>query len=393
MFESLKLSEKKLAEEIVDTIADVCRHREVVLHEPIFNGNEKKYLDECITSTMVSYLGEYVDSFEKTLAEICGSKFAVAVCNGTLALELGLHLVGVKPNDEVITPAFSFVATANSINSLSAIPHFIDIEPKTLGLCPTALLTRLETMCEKRSFGLVNRETGRRIAAVIPMHCFGIPCRIEEIVEICKSFSIPVVEDAAEGLGSFCGETHVGCFGDVGALSFNGNKIVTTGGGGAIITNDEETALLARRLSTTAKVPHKWEIKHDLPAFNLRMPNLNAAVGCAQLEQLDGFISKKRQLHSKYKNNLSTFPNIRLLDEPIGCRSNYWLNTMILSKDILGLRDFILERTNLRGISTRPAWNLLNEIPHYVSCPTDSLFFSREYVKRAINLPSSANVL
>lgn len=292
--------------ETIDFVRELYNEPEefIPLHEPRFYGNEKKYLLEAIDSTFVSSVGEFVNRFEKMMTEITGAKYAVALVNGTAALHIGLKLAGVKQNDEVLSQPLTFVATANAISYEKAIPHFIDVDEDTLGLSPTALKKRLEDVAEIRDGQCYNRETGNRIAACVPMHTFGLPARIDEIVEICNHYNIPVVEDAAESLGSYYKKQHTGTFGIVGTFSFNGNKTVTCGGGGAIVTDDEELAKRAKHITTTAKIPHRWEYAHDEIAYNYRMPNLNAALACAQLEQLPDYMKNKKVTSEKYRTFL-----------------------------------------------------------------------------------------
>ena len=377
---------------ILEALHSTCRTDNAGLHVPNFAGNEKVYLNDCIDSTMVSYIGRYVDNFEELLASYCGTKFALAMSSGTAALQLALHVAGVTANDEVIVPALSFAATANAIHANGAIPHFIDIEPNSLGMCPDALRLRLDDVTVSKGGQRINRETGRRIAAIVPVHCFGHPCNVDSLMSVANEFTIDVIEDAAEALGSWRNSTHAGSFGLAGMISFNGNKIVTTGGGGAIITNDEKFAMKLRHLSTTAKLKHQWRFRHDMPGYNLRMPNVNAAIGCAQMEQLQGFIQAKRRLSARYRQKFEQIKGVRLLNEPESCESNYWLNTLILDAEFTSLRDEILDYTNKNGFGTRPAWDLLNHIPPYDKSPSGDLTISREMVKRIVNIPSSAHL-
>lgn len=361
----------------------------VQLHEPRFNGNELRYLRDCIDSTFVSSVGRYVDRFEADLADYTGARRAVAVVNGTAALQIGLQIAGVEAGDEVLVPSLTFVATANAVRYLGASPHFIDISPVTLGLDPVALKDWLNHICERTSFGTRNRITGKRIRALVPMHTFGHPCELEGLLTLASDYQLQLVEDAAESLGSFYQGRHTGTFGLAGALSFNGNKIITTGGGGAILTDDERLADYAKHLTTTAKKPHRWEYVHDEVGYNFRMPNLNAALGCAQLEQLPEFLASKRRLTKKYLEVFGDLPHIKLMTEPANCRSNYWLQTIMLDESVANQRNHILEATNNAGLMTRPSWALMHYLPSYVGCPRASLPVSESLVKCIINVPSS----
>ncbi len=378
------------------------------LHSPIFDGREQEYVLDCIHSTYVSSVGEYVDRFERELADYTGAKRAVATVNGTAALQVALQLAGVKANEEVIVPSLTFVATANAAHFLSAVPHFVDVHEETLGMDPIALKDWLSSITEKSDGGLRNRQTGRRIAAVVPMHTFGHPCNIELLQEITSSYGIPMIEDAAEALGSRFNGKHAGTFGQLGCISFNGNKIITTGGGGAIITNNVSLANLAKHLTTTAKVAHRWSYIHDQPGYNFRMPNINAAIGCAQLEQLPRFLKSKRDLFKAYEHSFhsalasssssskcdqTAITPIKIFGEPVFCESNYWLQTLILPADQAEFLNETLTLTNDSGIMTRPAWELLSNLGPYATCPKAPLPVSTSLAKRILNLPSSAGLV
>lgn len=365
----------------------------VPLHEPRLAGNEQRYVQECIASTYVSSVGAYVERFEKELAAYTGARRAVAVVNGTAALQVSLRLAGVRANDEVIVPALSFVATANAVHYLGAIPHFVDVQTSTLGLDPLALREWLQVTAEPTGDGYRNRHTGRHLRAMVPMHTFGHPCDMDGLLAVAHDFRLALVEDAAESLGSFYQGQHTGTFGLLGTLSFNGNKIVTTGGGGAILTNDEHLADYAKHLTTTAKQPHRWDYVHDEIGYNFRMPNLNAALGCAQLEQLTDFLTAKRRLYTSYEEAFSGIKDISLMKEPSGCESNYWLQTLILAENVAGKRDELLQATNDAGLMTRPAWLLMHQLEPYKTCPRAPLSISESLVKRLINLPSSAGLI
>ncbi|MFZ9245529.1 MAG: LegC family aminotransferase, partial [Ilumatobacteraceae bacterium] len=328
----------------------------IALHEPNIGQRENELVSKCLASGWVSSVGEYISEFEQGLAKFTNSKHAIAVVNGTAALHLALHSVGVKPGDEVLVPTLSFVATANAVSHCGAIPHFVDSDPETLGLDPLALREHLRANASLRDGELHNTSTGRRISAVVPMHTFGHPMQIEALIDVAKEFNLVVVEDAAESIGSYVGSTHTGTFGRCGSLSFNGNKTITTGGGGAILTNDSGLAQRIRHLATTAKMPHDYEYIHDAVAFNYRMPNINAALGCAQLSRLDDFLSAKRVLAKKYSEGFSSARSMQFVAEPHGTTSNYWLNTIRLSKPDLSLRDELLVAARASGYMCRPAW-------------------------------------
>jgi len=365
-------------------------HAFLPLHEPNFNGNEWNYVKECLDTGWVSSVGKFVDRFEEDLAAYTGAKRAIAVVNGTAALHICLLLAGVKADDEVLIPALTFIATANAVSYCGAIPHFIDSEEQTLGVDPRKLKIYLEEISEQRADGCYNRQTGRRIKVVMPMHTFGHPVDLDPLVDVCQRFNVSLIEDVAESLGSFYKGRHTGQWGLLSALSFNGNKTITTGGGGAILTNDEELGRLAKHITTTAKVPHRWEFNHDMVGYNYRMPNINAALGCAQLEQLPGFLAAKRALAERYRQAFNNTPGIRFFSEPANCQSNYWLNTLLLDKECAEQRDALLEATNDMGIMTRPAWTLMNKLPMFAGCPKMDLSVAESLVRCLINIPSSA---
>jgi len=362
----------------------------IALHEPNIGQRENELVSKCLTSGWVSSVGEYISEFEQGLAKFTNSKHAIAVVNGTAALHLALHSVGVKPGDEVLVPTLSFVATANAVSHCGAIPHFVDSDPETLGLDPLALREHLRANAFLRDGELHNTTTGRRISAVVSMHTFGHPMQIEALIDVAKEFNLVVVEDAAESIGSYVGTTHTGTFGRCSSLSFNGNKTITTGGGGAILTNDSGLAQRIRHLATTAKMPHDYEYIHDAVAFNYRMPNINAALGCAQLSRLDDFLSAKRVLAKKYSEGFSSARSMQFVAEPHGTTSNYWLNTIRLSKPDLSLRDELLVAARASGYMCRPAWNLLHTLPMYESSPRAKLPVAQNLWQSLINIPSSA---
>lgn len=358
----------------------------IALHEPRFWGNEKKYVDDAIDSTFVSSTGEYVVRFEKMVAEFTGSKYAIAAVNGTAALHASFVLAGVKPGDLVLTQSLTFVATCNAIRHCGADPAFVDVDEDTMGLSPAALRAWLEANTVQRDGACVHRESGRRIAACVPMHTFGMALDIDAICAICDERGIVVVEDAAESLGSSRAGRHTGVTARLGTLSFNGNKIVTTGGGGAILTQDEALAKHAKHLTTTAKKPHPWAFHHDEVAFNYRMPNLNAALGCAQLEQLAGFVERKRWLAEQYRAFFEG-SELSFVSEPANTRCNYWL-CAVRCRD-RAQRDAMLEFTNAHGVMTRPAWTLMHELPMYAGCARGPLPVSERLADTIVNIPSS----
>ncbi len=358
----------------------------IPLHAPVFIGNEKKYLEECIDSTFVSSVGKFVDRFEEDIASFTSANKAVACVNGTNALHIALLLAGVKQNDEVVTQPLTFIATVNAISYCGAHPVFVDIDKDTLGLSPKALEIFLCNNTEQKADGCYNKTTKRKIAAVVPMHTFGHPCRIDEIAKICNQYRIELIEDAAESLGSYYKGQHTGTFGKIGVLSFNGNKVITTGGGGMLLFNNIELANKAKHLTTQAKVPHPWEFVHDEIGYNYRMPNINAALGCAQLENLDKFIKAKRELARKY-NLFFNELGVDFVLENKDSKSNYWLNAIIL-KD-REERDAFLEYTNSKGIMTRPAWKLMNRLPMFQNAQCGDLSNAEWIADRLVNISSS----
>ena len=358
----------------------------VPLHEPSFIGNEKKYLYECIDSTFVSSAGKFVDTFEKKIANYTGAKYAIATTNGTAALHLSLLLAGVNKDSEVITQPLTFVATCNAISYCNANPVFIDVDRDTMGLSPSALKIFLEKNTKVKNNQCINKKTNKIIKACIPMHSYGHPCKVDEIKKICDEYCIFLIEDAAESLGSFYKNKHTGTFGKVGTISFNGNKIITAGGGGCIITNNDKLGKKAKHLSTTAKVSHKWEFKHNMVGYNYRMPNLNAALLIAQFEKIDEFLFNKRNLAQKYKVFFSS-TYYKFFEEPENCISNYWLNSIVLKNKYQ--RDKFLHATNSNGIMTRPIWKLMNKLPMYKNSQSDDLINSKWLYERVVNIPSS----
>lgn len=383
-----------LVNKIYETLSTVLGKKEefIALHEPKFQGNEWEYVKECIDTGWVSSVGKFVNRFEELLAEYTGAKHAVAVVNGTAALHISLKLVGVEQDDEVIMPALTFIATANAVKYAGAIPHFVDSEENTLGLSPSKLKQYLRDIATVRDEGCFNKKTGRRIKAVVPMHTFGHPVDLDPLIELCREYKLELVEDAAESLGSYYKGKHTGTFGKVSTLSFNGNKVITTGGGGAILTNDTKLAKLAKHLTTTAKLQHKWAFNHDMVGYNYRLPNINAALGCAQLEQIPLFLESKRNLANEYIRVFSNLQGVECFQEPDFARSNYWLNTLLLDNNNSWMRDQILEITNELGIMTRPTWTLLNKLPMYSDCPSMDLSCAINLEERIINIPSSVGI-
>lgn len=359
----------------------------IILHDPRFIGNERKYLMDAMDSNFVSSVGEYVNKFEKAIAEYTGSKYAVAAVNGTAALHISLLLAGVKRDEEVITQPVSFIATCNAIAYTGAHPVFVDVDKRTMGMSAEKLEDFLRNNARMDAKGdCYNKNTGRRFAAVVPMHTFGHPCHIDDIARVCEQYNIPLVEDAAESIGSTYKDRHTGLWGKLSALSFNGNKVITTGGGGMILTQDEELAKLAKHITTTAKVPHRWEYNHDMTAYNYRLTNLAAALGLGQIEQCSFFIERKRELVEKYKAFFAD-KDIEFFTEPENCRSNYWLNAVIL-KD-RAERDAFLTFTNDHGVMTRPIWVLNNKLDMYKGCQCADLTNAEWLEDRVVNIPST----
>lgn len=381
-----------LPTQVVNALRDVCGAGPLALHEPRFSGKEWEYLKTCLDSTFVSSVGEYVDRFEVDLAAYTGAKHAIAVVNGTAALHVALLLAGVKQGDEVLLPALTFVATANAVSYCGAIPHLVDSDEATLGVDPVALRTWLIASTEQRAGICINTHTGRPIRALLPMHAFGHPCNMDLLLEVGHDFGLTIIEDAAESLGSWYHGRHTGTLGRLGTLSFNGNKTITTGGGGAILTNDAELARKAKHLTTTAKLPHRWAYVHDEIGFNYRMPNINAALGCAQLEQLPGFLASKRRLFERYSEAFKDIAQLRLVAETPGSTSNYWLQTLLLDESTAFLRDAVLETTNSAGFMTRPAWELMHRLRSNLECPRAPLPVAESLERRLINIPSSAGL-
>ena len=380
-------------EQVVEAIRQAAGPAPVALHEPRFAGNEWAYLKECLDSTFVSSVGKFVDRFEADLAAFTGARHAVAVVNGTAALHIALKLVGVEAGDEVLIPALTFVATANAVAYCGATCHFVDSEERTLGIDPHKLRDYLVATTEQRNGLCSNRATGRVIRALVPMHTFGHPVDLEGLLALAHDFNLVLVEDAAESLGSYYHGRHTGTFGRFGTLSFNGNKTITTGGGGALLTNDAALAKTAKHLTTTAKLPHRWAFEHDQIGYNYRLPNINAALGCAQLEQLPSFLEAKRRLFRRYQEAFNGIQGAGIVTEPEGCQSNYWLQTLLLAPEKADQQEAILAASNDAGLMTRPVWMLMNRLPPYGDCPAMDLAGAESLAGRLINVPSSAHLV
>ncbi|MFA7487198.1 MAG: LegC family aminotransferase [Lysobacteraceae bacterium] len=377
---------EELCQPLVDLARNIHGEGFIPLHRPAFEGNERQYLVDCIDSNFVSSVGAKVVEFEQHIAAFTGAKYAIATVNGTAALHVALQLAGVQRDDEVITQALTFIATCNALSYTGAHPVFVDVDLDTLGLSPEALRRWLTEHAELRDGQAFNRATGRRISACVPMHTFGIPLRIAEIVGICDEYGIAVVEDAAESLGSWVGDRHTGTFGRLATLSFNGNKVITTGGGGMIVTDDEALARRAKHLTTTAKIPHPYEFVHDEVGYNYRLPNLNAALGCAQMELLPKMLEIKAEVAARYRGFFAD-TGVRFVEPLPGTTANYWLNAIVLDSE--ADRDALLEYTNSREVMTRPIWRLMSRLSMFEHCQHDGLENSRWLEARVVNLPSS----
>ncbi|MCZ8295341.1 MAG: LegC family aminotransferase [Rhodobacteraceae bacterium] len=371
---------------LIDLARQIYGPQPIPLHRPAFEGKERDYLLDCIDSNFVSSVGAQVSEFENQVANLAGAAFGVATVNGTAALHAALVVAGINPGDEVITQALTFIATCNAISYAGARPVFVDVDSDTLGMSPRSLRAWLAANTRRQKGFAINIQTGARVAACMPMHTFGLPCRITKIAEICDEFGLTLIEDTAESLGSFVGERHTGTFGKLAAFSFNGNKIITTGGGGVIVTNDVELAERAKYLTTTAKRPHPYEFFHDEIGFNYRLPNLNAALGCAQMEKLPTMLAIKAEVADRYRQFCAA-NGLHFVDAPAGTTPNYWLNAIILEDR--NARDTFLAASNSAGVMTRPIWRLMNELPMYRDCQSDGLQNSRWLADRVVNLPSS----
>jgi perosamine synthetase len=380
-----------LSHKIIDIVRKVTGRPDgpIALHEPTFSGNAWQYVKDCIDTNWVSTVGKYVMRFEQLLEQRTGARHVIATVNGTAALHISLLLAGVQSGDEVLMPALTFVAPANAVAYCGAVPHFVDVDSTSLGVCPDRLREYLEKTTSISAEHCLNKQSGKIVRALIVMHCFGHPARLDELKKVCDDFKLVLIEDAAEAVGSLYHRRHVGNHGLLSTLSFNGNKTITTGGGGAIMTNDDELAERARHLTTTGKLPHDWEYYHDCIAYNYRLPNLNAALGCAQLETLNEFLERKRLLAWRYQELFAGIEEIAFLPEPPETQSNYWLNAIMLKKPDLAARDRLLSDLHADGIKARPAWRLMNELPMFLKCPAAPLPVSQSILAGLINLPSS----
>ncbi|MBS7198001.1 MAG: LegC family aminotransferase [Bacteroidales bacterium] len=383
---------KSVYDDIVAFIRQLYGTNEFIpLHAPMFSGNEKKYLNECIDSTFVSSVGKFVDRLEKMVEEYTGASKAVVCVNGTNALHMAMLLVGVERGDEVLTQALTFIATCNAISYIGAHPVFIDVDKDTMGLSPQALENWLRRNTILKNGGCYNKRTGRRVKACVPMHTFGHPVRIDEILRLCDEYGLELIEDAAESMGSWYKNKHTGTFGKIGAVSFNGNKTITTGGGGVLLFQDEKLGLQAKHLTTQAKVSHRWEFVHDQVGFNYRMPNINAALGCAQMECLKYYVENKRDTALRYKAFFEGREGITFFTEPRDTYSNYWLNVVLLENQ--DAKQKFLEYTNDNGVMTRPAWQLMNRLEMFKNCETDGLGNTYWLEERIVNIPSSVRLV
>ena len=383
---------------VVDAVLDAVRgvigpaSGMIALHEPEFVGREWEYVKECIDTGWVSSVGSFVDRFERALSGITGAAHAIATSNGTSALHVCLLLAGVQDGDEVLMPALTFIATANAVSYANAVPHFIDSEAVSLGVDAAKLDAYLRETAHVVDGVCRNRATGAPIRALVVMHVFGHPCDLDAIAEVAERWRLVLIEDAAESLGASYHGRHTGNVGRVSALSFNGNKVVTTGGGGAILTNDAALGRRAKHLTTTARTPHRWNFLHDEVGYNYRLPNLNAALGCAQLERLESLVERKRRLAARYREALASIDGVRFLIEPPGTASNYWLNAIVLEPQHAGERDALLGALNDAGYMSRPLWTLMHRLPMYATCPRADLVVAEQMEARVVNVPSSAKL-
>ena len=380
-----------LANEVLRRIRIVLPDAErfYALHEPAFSGNELKYVSECIKTGWVSSVGKFVDQIEAQLADYVGCKRAVAVVNGTAALQISLAVSGLQEGDEVLVPTLTFVATANAIIHAGGTPHFVDTAQNSLNIDPSRVAEYLEKIAVVSGGVCWNKNTGRRIFAIIPVHILGHACQVDQFALLAKKYCLVMIEDIAEGLGTLFQGQHVGKFGKLAALSFNGNKVITTGGGGAVVTDDNELADTVKHLTTTAKLPHRWEYVHDRVGYNFRMPNLNAALGCAQLERMDSFLAKKRILAERYSEAFDGLSEIRFLRESDECKSNYWLNAISLSEPNISVRNEVLQVLNDQKIQSRPLWKLMHTLPMYLDSPRADIDYAVLHEAAVINIPSS----
>lgn len=387
---------EKLCDKIIHAIQKTISNsnkKELNIHEPVFKGNEKKYLLDCIDKGYVSSIGEYINEFEKRMSKFTGAKYGIAVMNGTAALHVCLKLAEVRANDEVLVPSLTFVATSNAIRYCQAFPHYVESDEKNLGIDTKKLEDYLKENTLIKQKICINKKTGRPIRAIIVVHVFGMPTDLDPLQRLCKKYHLKLIEDAAESLGSYYKKKHTGTFGMASALSFNGNKILTTGGGGMVLCNKKKIYELAKHITTTAKISSGWRFSHDKIGFNYRMPNLNAALGCAQIEQLALLIKKKRKLAKKYRANFAKINQVKFLNEPDYAKSNFWLNTIILDKPNNNLLKNLIKKAEKLKIQIRPAWKLSHTLPMYKDCPSMNLDTTEKIALRIMNLPSSADLL
>lgn len=382
-----------LVNDVISAIRTVTGNLKTALHEPEFSGNEWKYTKECLDSGYVSSIGTFVNKFENDLANYTQSKHAIVVNNGTSALHIALMLAGVESGHEVLVPALTFVATANAVVYCGATPHFVDCEEESLGIDPVKLREYLKEKTEIRGGVCFNKKTKRVISALVPMHTFGHPSKINELLEICTEYKLVMVEDAAESIGSTYGGRHTGTFGLLGTISFNGNKTITTGGGGAILTNDGQLAKHAKHITTTARVPHLWSFVHDEVGFNYRMPNINAAIGCAQLEKIEDIIVKKRELHQRYLKAFESIPEVTVQRESKGSRSNFWLNSIKFGNNSKHVISTLLEQGNSEGLGLRPPWTLINKMTPYANYESMETHTASKIVETTVNIPSGPGLV
>jgi len=387
------MRESSIPEEVCKVLDKVVGQTYGELHEPYFSKDEEDMLIECLKSTFVSSVSPYTEKFEEDIARFTGSKYVVAVSNGTSALHSLLIACGIGPGMEVLTPSLTFVAAANAISYTGAIPHFIEVEEKTLGIDTVKVIEYLSDKLIRSGEVFINKETGRKVVAIVPLHTFGHPCDIDGVMKIAKEFNLLIIEDSAESLGSYFRQKHTGTFGLGGILSFNGNKIITTGGGGAVITDDEELASRVKHLTRTAKIPHKWEYNHDLIGFNYRMPGLNSSLGLSQLRTIEKKIEAKRKLYQVYEKEFANIEEVEIFKEPSSTTSNYWLQTLLLKKDNVTLRNAILETSHKWGYKLRPAWTPMHRLLQFSNCPKMELNVTDSLFARIINLPSSPQIV
>ena len=384
---------KLLQQEIINNLKLVLGKKKIILHEPDLDNKDLIHIKKCFNSGMVSTAGAYVSKFENEIKKITNSKYVISVTNGTVGLFISLLTAGVKQNDEVLLPAITFVATANAVAQCHAIPHFVDIENDTLGIDADKLEKYLLKNTYIKNNSCFNKRSKRKIKAIIPVHIFGHPCEIEKILKVSRKFKLTVIEDAAEGIGSYYKKKHVGNFGLLGVFSFNGNKIVTSGGGGAIITNNKSLYKRIKHICTTAKVAHSWKYLHNEVGYNFRMPAINAALGYSQLLKLKVFVRKKTQLYKIYKELFNSNRDIKIMPSPKHCKSNFWLQTMILSGKTKKFKNKIINECHLSGIKVRPLWDLISTLKMYKNCPKMNLDNSKKAYESIINLPSSSSII